>query len=555
MNRALFFLWFALLKRRVFQFGRSLRRPTTCIGVLAVTIMFGFMFYFRKDSVVGHLVEPRVLAGGAFLMAFISVFKGFLQRGLVFQQADIDFLFTSPFTQRQILFYRLFSQYFFALVQGLVFLALFESHFRFPIVAGLCLVLFQIVCFHLATAAALFGGSIPVETHQRLRWMMLSAFLFIVALYLRVAWELKLVPSVFSSAAAGLFFYPASTLPDIANASLLHRAALVFTGGAAMPVNHLREPALYSAAFLAGAFASLWLLLKVKGDILEPSLASTGRETEKRLRVRQGRSAELAGGLQCPSRALPRWRLFQGVGALVWKNLVVARRSKRQLLWVGGFAFIYTGFTFALLYLYHHFAQKAHIEPPQSETQGFHIGIALFLAGLTFFLQRMVPFDFRRDGHHLSQFRTLPMSAFGIVLAELSVPTAFCLLLQAPCIVALVWYASFPPLILLLLVLAFPAIGIALNSVWNLHYLLAATKRAAGEDVTAVGTLMIVALSFLVFYPAGWTIFWVGRHLHENTGIQLPLAAGLAVQYAIDALVILVLGKLFHRSEVTRDAA
>ena len=192
--------------------------------------------------------------------------------------------------------------------------------------------------------------------------------------------------------------------------------------------------------------------------------------------------------------------------------------------------------------------------PPASEAQGFHIGIATFLAGLTFFLQRMVPFDFRRDGHHLAGFRTLPVTSFGLALAELTVPTGFCLALQAPCILALVWYANFPLPTLLLIVAAYPAIVLALNTVWNLHYLLAAAKRAAGDNITAVGTLIVVALSFLVFYPAGWSMLWLGHHLPENVGISLPLAAGLAVQYGVDMIMILLLSRLFQRVEVGREA-
>jgi hypothetical protein len=261
---------------------------------------------------------------------------------------------------------------------------------------------------------------------------------------------------------------------------------------------------------------------------------------------------ETFSGLRDSAR-LPGTRIFNGVGAIVWKNLIVARRSKRELLWVSGFAFIYTGFTFALLYLYHHFAKKAGVTPPESEASGFHIGIAMFLAGLTFFLQRMVPFDFRRDGHHLAGFRTLPVTALGLALAELSVPTGFCLALQTPCILALLWFAHFPLLTLLLIVGAYPAVGLALNSVWNLHYLLAAAKRASGEDITAVGTLIVVALSFLVFYPAGSTMLWLGHHQPEHSNIQLPLAAGLAVQYAIDAIMILLLARLFQRAELSRQ--
>src|SRR5262245_24604466 len=170
MNRALFYLWLSLLKRKAMQRIRSLRRPTTLIGFLAITALVGFTFYFRRHEVVAHLVERRVLIGGGLLMLCASLFRGFLQRGLAFEPADIEFLFTSPFTQRQILFYRLLSDYFFAVIQGLVFLALFAPHFRHPMIAAICLILFQIGCFHVSTSAAIFGDTLPERLHYRMRW-------------------------------------------------------------------------------------------------------------------------------------------------------------------------------------------------------------------------------------------------------------------------------------------------------------------------------------------------------------------------------------------------
>ena len=317
-------------------------------------------------------------------------------------------------------------------------------------------------------------------------------------------------------------------------------------------MNGFWHATLYLSGFTAAALLSGWILLKQRGDIFEPALETTAHQAERRSRIEQGRRVELvkSGG---DSYQPPRIPGFTGVGAIIWKNLVVARRSKRELLWVSGFAFIYTGFTFALLYLYAYYSKKAEVPPPTNETSGFHIGVALFLATLTFFLQRMVPFDFRRDGHHLLNFRTLPFSSFGITCAELAVPTVFCLALQAPCIIAILFYANFPWLLLVLIPLAYPAVVVALNIIWNIHYLLAASQRAAGQNVSAVGTLIVVALSFLVFYPAGWTALRVGNYLPEHSGIELPLGVGLFVQYAIDVFLLFVLTRLYHRLEASQE--
>ena len=66
----------------------------------------------------------------------------------------------------------------------------------------------------------------------------------------------------------------------------------------------------------------------------------------------------------------------------------------------------------------------------------------------------------------------------------------------------------------------------------------------------------MVALSFLIFFPAGWTAVQIGDHFLELGGKpDRALAAGgfLAVQYLVDFLLVLMLAKMFQRFEVSRD--
>ena len=91
--------------------------------------------------------------------------------------------------------------------------------------------------------------------------------------------------------------------------------------------------------------------------------------------------------------------------------------------------------------------------------------------------------------------------------------------------------------------------------IWNLHYLLAATKRAGGkaESASSVTVLMVVALSFLIFYPAGWAAVTIGRRVSGLICESVGFAVLLGVQYAVDFCLLLLLAKLFQRFEVSDE--
>jgi hypothetical protein len=555
MNRALAYLWFVLLRRKTLHFIRGLRRPTTLIGFAALAFCLSFWFYHRNNEIFAHLVRREMLIGGALVMLCGSVFMGFLQRGLVFEPPDVEFLFTSPFGQRQIIFYRLLPNYLFALVQGFVFLLLLGPHLKHPALSAAGLTFFQIVCFHVAAGAAIFAGTISEPTHHRLRWMMLGVCFIITALYLRAAWDVKLVPSLVSASLAQILFYPALTLSDIGTAPVVGEWALRLLRYSASGTEEIWLAAIYPGLFAIAAAVSLGLLLRLKANIFEASLATTTRAAERRLRLRQGRNAAVVEEIQLRSVTLPQASVFRGVGAIIWKNLMMACRSRRALMLAAAFTLIYTGFLVALRWTLHRsMTQGAQL--PAREVREFDTVLVGLLCFLAFLLQRTFSFDFRRDGNHLVTFRTLPVPAFALALAELAVPVALCVAFQALGIIALMAFARLEWLMMMIMLLTFPAVALALNGVWNLHYLLAATRRAGGkaESTSPVGILMVVALSFLVFYPAGWTAVWVGRHTFGRFSEALAFGAGLAVQYFIDFLLVLTLANLFQRFEVSRDS-
>jgi hypothetical protein len=560
---ALLYLWLSLSRRRAWHFCHRLCRPATLVGfVIGLAWAAGlavFLFHHRHDEIFGQLVRRENLVGGALVMLGGSLFKGFVQRGLIFEPADVEFIFTSPFTQRQIIAYRLLPNYVYAILQGLVFGVLFAPHLRHPLLAAACLTLFQAVCFHLAAAAAIYSGTLPDHRYYRLRWMMLGAFFLVTALYLRVAWNIKLLPAAAAAPLAQLLFYPALTLPDATASPAFQNWALGWAGAGANFSLQLCWPLVHLGGFALAAMASLGWLFRLQANLFEPSQAATERRAERRARLQQGRT-EAAGKIRSASVGLPSLPVFGGVGALFWRNLLVARRSRRELLQALVFVLIYSGFTTALMWKFHDLSRRNDgpaAGPDAVRTAlAFHLSVALFIGVLGFFLQRMFPFDFRRDGRHLADFRALPVSPLALVLAEVAVPTLCVVASQAIGLAPLLIYGRFPWTLLLPLLLAYPAAALALSCVWNLHYLLSAGRggSARAQSASAVGSLMVVALSFLVFYPAGWTMVHIGRRFGELFANPQGIVCGLAVQCAVDLLLLLALARLFERFEVSRDA-
>lgn len=552
---ALLYLSLALLKGKSRQFLRNLRRPTTAIGFASLLFVFGILFHFRHETFFREVVRPETITGAALVMVCGSFFKGFLQRGLVFELADVEFVFTSPFTKQQVVLYRLLPSYLYAVLQSAVFFALFASHLEHPVLVSLGLLALQAACFHIAAGAAIFAGTLSEDAHRRLKCMLLFVYFIIAALYLRYAWDLRLVPSFASSPLAQGFFYPTAPLIQIGTVPLLGDWAGRLAAYQSFGSFSFLEPLACLIVFTVAALLSLALVFRLKADLFEASLGTTTAAAERRARLRQNQALELSTRETKRSFALPTLSLAHGMGALIWKNLVTAFRSRRQIALTALFTLIYTGFLVALRYILHREMREGG-SLPESELHEFDKGLIAMLVLLGFFLQRAFPFDFRRDGRHLVQFRTLPLSSLAVVLAELAVPTFLCLLFQAVGIVILALLSKFNLLFGLLVLLAFPAVALALNAVWNLHYLLAATRQAANrtESVSPVALLMVVALSFLIFYPAGWAAVEVGQHTFGPTSEMKAIATWLVIQYTVDAVLVFLLASLFQRFEVARDS-
>ena len=133
MNKALLFLYCTLLRRKVLHFCRDLRRPVNLVSTLIVCSLLGVLVYHRNDEEFVKFITHVPLWFVLSLLLVVSLFRGFIQRGLAFESADVELLFTGPFKEYHLIFYRLLSGYLYSVVTGLVVLGLVGPHLEHPL--------------------------------------------------------------------------------------------------------------------------------------------------------------------------------------------------------------------------------------------------------------------------------------------------------------------------------------------------------------------------------------------------------------------------------------
>jgi hypothetical protein len=234
--------------------------------------------------------------------------------------------------------------------------------------------------------------------------------------------------------------------------------------------------------------------------------------------------------------------------------MVCASRSRRELLVSLFFTLVISvPWVFVLRFLKENLPNNESGAEVMNNVAG--TVIPLSIGFLPFFLQTSLPFDFRIDGRHLVSFRTFPFPPAAIVITILAVPVMLCLSCQAMSLLVISAFGNLGWAVIFKILLIAPAIAIPINCVWNIHYLAGSAKlisgtRQGGSSSNAVGTLLVVALCFAVFFPAGYMREWLTSKSWTQPSADL---AGLLIQYAMDGLLVLVLIRLFQRFEVARD--
>lgn len=369
----------------------------TLVLGLGPQVMLLFVNPAREAPDTLQAVLPLVLLGYCLLSILSSASRG----GIHFTPAEIDLLFSAPFTRRQMLVYKLACS-----LPGVLFLTVLLPVFLLrykiawiAILAGGFLTLVGIQL--LTTAVVLFGQTIAQRAYTRLRKAALIVLIIAVGLGLGTLasssspQESLALVRQFSDSTAGAWILAPFTVfsrtitaerifPDLVGWGLL--AAMIDLG-------------------------LLGVVLRLDVNYLEASVAASQKFYERLQRARQGR----IGGASSATAAwrVPRLPWLGGAGPIAHRQLITTMRSLRVV---------------ALPVVV-----AAMMIMPMLISRSTTEAVSMLLFPLVFvsvFFSRMLPFDFRGDLDHFDWLKSVPLHPVALAAGQLVVPVLLMTLLH-----------------------------------------------------------------------------------------------------------------------------
>jgi len=414
MNPALLILLGLQLKGWVRYFFRNLRTVKGALLALvglAVLLPWFLSLLFLPPKNVGLAPETIRIYGPPMLLLYcvFNVVFSSGEKAIYFSPAEINFLFSGPFTRRQILAYKILMTIMMGLPTTLFLAVMLRIHAASFLSAYVGLFLMFLFMSLLTMALNLIGVTIGASLYSRVRKLILAALLLLLAGVAGFVglprWsDLKpeeLLKQLNDSTVWHLTTWPLSTFFE---AFLAERIwpDLVYWAGLALLVN----------------LVLLGIVFWLDANYLETTAAFSARTYARIQKLRSGNiwaGVESGGKVRFHPPMLPYWG---GIGPILWQKLTVAIRGMSRLV---------------ILFVIFGVCLGAPMFGALSDNQGgaplltMAAGMTLWL---TIMLTSLVPFDFRGDIDRMAVLKSLPISAWRLSLGQLLTPTLLVSCLQ-----------------------------------------------------------------------------------------------------------------------------
>ncbi|MDB6038310.1 MAG: hypothetical protein JWM99_2151, partial [Verrucomicrobiales bacterium] len=274
--------------------------------------------------------------------------------------------------------------------------------------------------------------------------------------------------------------------------------------------------------------------------LFEPVLKAHDRRSITRNKNRYGgpglfRSTDL-------SAVLPNFKFFHGPqGALIWKNLICAWRSKGRLLYAFACTLGITASSLSIVLALRNMSDGDNL---------FELNFVVpsMIAFLAFLLQTALPFDLRLDAFHVSNLKTLPITPLRLATGLIAVPTVLTMLFQGVSLLIVSFFTPFPGSILMAMVFGFPAIVLTIQLTCNINYLLTlvgVSSQLRVRKASAISVFVVLSALTALFYPAGYAqAELIKRNLRD-----LGLFSGVIIQYAVALGLLIVFARLIGKPD------
>jgi Putative ABC exporter len=523
------------------QWRKAKRSLASPLGILLALFFVGFVAML----VVPRLLFPSVPGGTLapvtelifhpamlFLLWISTLIGSRLKSPIAFSMAEVDFLFSGPFTRRQLLIHKLLVSTLgplgFAVMAPLVFPFVWWP----AAILGVLLIatFLQWWTILLALAVDWIGARYRV-----LRW---ALFLLALAAVAASIWR--------SGALAADLDYRArlSALESSWAAQIVLAPFAVFSR--AISAGTLAAMLSWGAGALAMLLAVAVAILKLDGYFFEASLEASRRRYESIERLKRSGGAAAFRMRSRPRFTLPRLPRLLGTGPIAWRQgLEVVRRSGGPIVVVAVPAAIGLGVASVIVAVGHGHAPLA----------GFIVGVTLFVG----FSLNMMPMGLRADLDHLEVMKTLPIGPYWIVLGSVVFAILYVTFLQLITVICMAavlgeWFPAVP----LALAVALPinVLSLAFDGVMVL--LFPSIRRFVPGDPLVGARIMFTSLAKIAFALASVMLaalpFGVAWLLGSRS-LAVPIAAGYCMLMVEGLATVALAALLFDRFDASTHIA
>lgn len=538
-------LWF-LIQLQLRGWLRLFLRNLSTVKGLLLAIVGGLVFL---PWVASLLLTPRsqtvpaenvLLYGPPILLVYclLNVLLSSGERAIYFTPGEVNFLFTAPFTRRQLLLYKIITVLLIGLPAVLFMVLVLRSYARSLPAAFLgCLLVYLFMSLFNMTLN-LLGVAIGARLYTRTRLVVVLVLLAVVVALIitqgnlpgRGQWG-EWFHGVLQTSWWQTLMWPLRSFFEVFLAQEVN-TRLFLHAGVALGVN----------VFMLG------LVLYLDADYLETAAKTSAQVYQRIQQMRRG--SVPIGKVRFSLPSFPYWG---GVGPTVWRQMLSAVRGLGRLMLVVMIA----GFLAIAMFL--------GSVGDAGEVSSLLPALGMIIVWMTIFITMLVPFDFRGDIDHMAYLKTLPVASWRLALGQILTPTILLTILH---VVVLVGFLLYPRLsghgpgeadrwLVVCAAFSFP-FNFLLFALENMLFLFFPVRVMATSpgDFQAMGRNMLMVMAKMIILMvvgtaaviAGWIVYFI-----TGEGLLPGVAVAWMIVVVAGAAMLPLVSFAFQKFDVTRD--